>query len=186
MMVRAVCLLIGVTLASACSVRVNQIDTLRRLIPSIAGLSADRSVLEQYEWSFEFGESRFAVYPVEAQGRNVVFASGFGLRLTWDGESIIIIDQMPGAFGRFESGVEGGERWYAVPGQSVVRAECSPVRQWRLTVDRHGWRQECVAQRDGIDVATQHLVEFDQNNQIRQIETTVVPGMSPLRIRRLR
>jgi hypothetical protein len=173
-------------MTTGCSVRFSQLDTVRRLMPTELLASSNQSVLAEYEWMLEFSGARYSIYPVAARGRNVVFRGRSGLEITWDGESIIVIDGMPGAFGRFESGIEGSERWYALAGQSVVRATCSPRRDWRLTSDRRGWRQECLGVRDGTAVVTQHLIEMDQNDQICLIESTIVPGAAPLRLVRSR
>jgi hypothetical protein len=183
---RMLALLLSTIVASGCSVRFSQLDTVRRLMPAELLASSNQSVLADYEWIFEFSGVRYSIYPVAARGRNVIFRGRSNLEITWDGESIIVIDGIPGAFGRFESGVEGSERWYAVAGRSVVRATCSPRRDWRLTNDRRGWRQECLGLRDGTPVSTQHLVELDKDDQIRLIESTIVPGAAPLRLVRSR
>ncbi|MFM8984502.1 MAG: hypothetical protein ACKONH_00320 [Planctomycetia bacterium] len=163
-----------------CAVRVNQLDTAKRLIPR--GELAQQ--LEAYAWSLSFNGTELTVYPIEAKGRNFLFATGDGLRLTWDGESVIVIEGFPGALGRFESGIEGDERWYASAGAPVARATCSPRREWRLTASRWGWRQECALTDSRKRVTTQHLVEFNPRGDITLIEATLVPGVPPLRLRK--
>jgi hypothetical protein len=170
----------GLSLIAGCAVRMNQLDTAKRLIPQ---MGATRELAE-YAWVLSFNGVELTVYPVEAKGRNVLFANGNGLRLTWDGETVIVIDGLPGALGRYESGVEGAERWYARAGAPVVRLSCTPPRQWRLTDDRKGWRQECSGLVVGRRTKTEHLVELDGRGNIRLIETTLIPGVSPLRLRR--
>lgn len=167
-------------LSGGCAVRINQIETARRLMPG----QSMASQLEAYAWLLTFNGVQIIVYPVQAQGRNVIFANGNGLRLTWDGETVIVIDGFPGAMGRYESGVEGPERWYARAGSSVVRSSCSPKREWRLTADRMGWRQECSVSESDRGIKTQHLVEVDRRGQIRLIEATLVPGAAPLRLQK--
>lgn len=173
-------LMAGLSLTSGCAVRMNQLDTAKRLLPQMGAAQE----LAEYAWVLSFNGTELTVYPIEAKGRNVLFANGNGLRLTWDGETVIVIDGFPGALGRYESGVEGAERWYARAGAPVVRLSCAPQRQWRLTDDRKGWRQECSGQVVGRRVRTEHLVELDGRDNIRLIEATLIPGVSPLRLRR--
>lgn len=164
-----------------CVVRVNQLDTAKRLL---TGSSASRK-LADYAWVFGLNGARIVVYPVQAVGRNVLFASGDGLRLTWDGESIIVIEGYPGALGRLESGIDGAERWYARAGQPIFRATCGGRREWQLSSSRFGWRQECTGELDGRRVSTQHLVEFDGGGNVQLIEATLIPGAPPVQLQRI-
>lgn len=163
-----------------CTVRVNQLETAKRLIPR-GELARE---IEAYAWSLSFNGAEFAVYPIEAKGRNFLFANGNGLRLTWDGESVTVIEGFPGALGRYESGVEASERWYAIAGAPTARATCSARLGWRLSDSRWGWRQECVLNDRLNRVKTQHLIEFNLRGDITLIETTIVPGLPPLRLRK--
>lgn len=157
---------------SGCAVRAPQVDTVKRLLP--AGGEDPR--LAAYAWRLSFTGVSYLVYPVEAAGRRVVFANGNGLRLEWDGETIIVIDGVPGAFGRYESGVEGAERWYARAGSPAVRARCLPSRRWRISDTRQGWRQECTATELGRTLRSTHVVEFDRSGNIALIEASMAPG----------
>jgi len=175
-------LLLAVSL-TGCSLRMNQLETARRFLPT----SADPR-LAAYAWELKFNGTSYLVYPVEARGRQVLFANGNGLRLTWDGESIILLEGVPGAFGRYESGVEpdGRERWYAQAGFPIARAACTPQRQWRLTQARSGWRQECVSAPDQKSLLSQHLVELDEQGNITLIEASIRPGVKKFSLSRQR
>jgi hypothetical protein len=161
---------------SGCAFRAPQVDTVRRLVPSLG----EDPRLAAYAWTLSFNGVRYLVYPIEASGRRVVFANGNGLRLEWDGETIIVIDGVPGAFGRYESGVEGDERWYARAGSPAVRARCSPTRSWRLSESRYGWRQECSSVAADRTLRSTHVVEFDRSGNISLIEASMAPGGSPI------
>lgn len=161
---------------SGCAFRAPQVDTARRLLPS----GGDDPRLAAYAWTLSFNGVSYLVYPIEASGRRVVFANGNGLRLEWDGETLIVIDGVPGAFGRYESGVEGDERWYARAGSPTVRARCSPIRSWRLSEARYGWRQECSSVAADRALRSTHVVEFDQSGNISLIEASMAPGGSPI------
>lgn len=172
-----------IVVLAGCGARMSQIDTVRRLLPD-----GTDPRLAEYAWSLEFNGAAYVIYPIEANGRRVLFADGNGLRLTWDGVSLILLEGVPGAFGRYESGVEpdGRERWYAQAGYSVERAVCTPQRQWRLTQDRFGWRQECVSTMGQKSLLSHHLVEFDANGNIKLVEASIRPGASTFRLSRHR
>lgn len=181
---------IGTTLiAAGCAVRMNQLESAKRILPAVrASFSGEGGQAAEYAWEFSFNGAAFIVYPVEAQGRNVIFRNAGDLRIVWDGESLIVIENMPGAFGRYEQGVEGetrSDRWYARAGAPILRMSCSPRRDWRLTNDRKGWRQECTGQLEGRAVRSEHSVEFDRNDAIREIRSTLTPAVSPASLRRL-
>jgi hypothetical protein len=181
---------LGVVL-TGCSVRMNQLETAQRLVPAIQQSlrgSADAETAQAYAWEFSFNGGAFIVYPVEVEGRNVIFRNAGDLRIVWDGESLIVIENMPGAFGRYEQGVEGEQwldRWYARAGAPVLRMVCTPRRDWRLTEDRKGWRQECTGELEGRPVRGEHTVEFDGAGNIREIRSTLVPSVGPAVLRRL-
>jgi hypothetical protein len=176
---------------TGCSVKMNQLETAKRLVPAIQQSlrgSADAQTAQAYAWEFSFNGGAFIVYPVEAQGRNVIFRNAGDLRIVWDGESLIVIENMPGAFGRYEQGVEGEkrlDRWYARAGAPVLRMACTPRRDWRLMEDRKGWRQECTGELEGRPVRGEHTVEFDGTGNIREIRSTLVPSVGPAVLRRL-
>ena len=127
------------------------------------------------------------VFPVGASGRQVLFASTSGLRIRWDGESIISIEGMPGAFGRYQSGLEvdRNQRWYAQAGFPVVRADCSPPIVWRVTADHHGWRQECIANVGKQTLKASHSVEIGRDGKIKLIEAASRPGAANFSLRRI-
>jgi hypothetical protein len=62
---------------------------------------------------------------------------------------------------------------------------CTPRRDWRLTEDRKGWRQECAGELEGRPVRGEHTVEFDGAGNIREIRSTLVPSVGPAVLRRL-
>lgn len=165
-----------------CTAQFKQVETVQRLIPRNDG----RQQLAAYEWILSFNGTEFRVYPVEAAGRQITFASRGTLKLRWDGESIIVIEGLPGGFGRYESGIEasGLERWYAQAGLPVVRASCSPRREWQLSKNRRGWRSECIAENSGRLLRAIHAVEFDGVGNITSIEASIVPGGSTFALRR--
>lgn len=170
-------------LIAGCSAQFKQAETVGRLLPDRASADA----LMAYAWSLSFNGTEIVVFPVEAQGRRVLFSGADGLRLTWDGESIIVIEGMPGAFGRYESGVElgGNERWYAQHGWAIQRADCSPRREWRLSERQYGWRQECFARSPQRSLRASHSVEFDGLGNITRIEASSRPGGAPFVLRRV-
>lgn len=172
-----------VTLVAGCGVRFNQIETARRLAPE---RSAQAQTLARYAWTLTLNGSKFVLYPVEARGTQVLFANGDGLRLRWDGSSIIVVEGLPGAFGRYESGSEanGLERWYAQPGRPLMRAQCSKPVAWRLSETRSGWRQACTALVDGRTMRSDHAVELDGQQMFTRIEASIVPGGSQFLLER--
>ncbi len=172
---------------SGCSLNAPQVDSVRRALPF--GHSAQEK-LEPFAWSFSMGSTQFRVYATRVQGRRVYFQNDYGMNLVWDGDSLIIIENMPGAFGSYLSGREltpAGEegRWYAREGFPVIRAECSPPRLWRLSDDRFGWRQSCRSEIDGVPVSADHVVELNRDSQIRVIEAPVFPGGPRFELRKL-
>jgi hypothetical protein len=170
-------------LITGCSAQFKQAETVSRLLPDKASADA----LMAYAWSLSFNGTEIVVFPVEARGRRVLFSGADGLRLTWDGESIIVIEGMPGAFGRYESGVEpgGNERWYAQHGWPLQRADCTPRREWRLSERQYGWRQECYGKFAERMLRAAHSVEYDGRGNITRIEASSRPGASTFLLRRL-
>jgi len=173
----------SIILIAGCSAQFKQAETVQRLLPN----KANAKELMAYAWTFSFNGTEIVVFPVEAQGRRVLFSGTDGLRLTWDGESIIVIEGMPGAFGRYESGVESGgeQRWYAQHGWPVERAECTPRREWRLSEGQYGWRQECVSKSSAGSLRSYHFVELDKQGNVALIEASSRPGGSAFFLRRL-
>jgi hypothetical protein len=139
----------------------------------------------QYAWRFSFNGTETLVYPVVAKGPRVLFANREGLRLHWDGETIYLIEGLPGAFGTYRSGVEGKERWYDRDGAKTYRMVCSPTRGWQLSASQVGSRQECRGEADGVEVTARHTIERDATGSIRAIEATLVPRTAPATLRRL-
>ena len=192
-----------VALAGCGPIKFNQLETAKRitqpLVQPLVGAvapgqgQASPETLAQYEWRFIFNDTEFAVYPISQWGRRTIFGNADGLKLTWDGESLIIIEGMPGAFGYYEQGVEpgsvttsGSRRWFARAGWPVLYLDCVPMRDWRLTDDRYGWRQECEGELEGVRVRSMHSVERDRAGNIREIQATLWPTVRPMRLRRLR
>ncbi|MGA0800960.1 MAG: hypothetical protein ACO3P5_11035, partial [Steroidobacteraceae bacterium] len=107
-----------VALAGCGPIKFNQLETAKRitqpLVQPLVGAvapgqgQASPETLAQYEWRFIFNDTEFAVYPISQWGRRTIFGNADGLKLTWDGESLIIIEGMPGAFGYYEQGIEPG------------------------------------------------------------------------------
>jgi hypothetical protein len=199
----ALVMLACVALAGCGPIKFSQLETAKRitqpLVQPLVGAvtpgeaTASPELLAQYEWRFIFNDTEFAVYPVAQQGRRTIFANADGLKLTWDGESLIIIEGMPGAFGYYEQGIEpgsvnpsGSRRWFARAGWPVLYLDCVPPRDWRLTSDRYGWRQECEGELEGVRVRSMHSVERDRAGNIREIQATLWPTVRPMRLRRLR
>lgn len=152
--------------------------------------SADQKALEAFAWSLSVAGTEYRVYAMKVEGRTVYFRNDFNMRLTWNGESFVSIENMPGGFGRYASGREltaqGQEqRWYAQDAVPVRRARCTPAAAWRLSEDRFGWRQTCRGDVDGVSVESSHVVEYDSNSMIREIEASVFPGGPRLILRRL-
>lgn len=172
---------------SGCAFNAPQADSLRRMLP----FGKDEQVrLDPFAWSLSIGATEFRVYATRVQGRRVYFENDYGMKLVWDGDSLIIVENMPGAFGSYLSGREitstGEEgRWYAREGFPVMRATCTPPRRWRLRDDRFGWRQDCRSTVDDVSVADSHLVEFDRDSRIRVIEAPIFPGGPRFELRRL-
>lgn len=172
---------------AGCAVNAPQIDSVRRALP--LGNDA-QAKLEPFAWSFSMGATQFRVYATRVQGRRVYFQNDYGMNVVWDGDSLIIVENMPGAFGNYLSGREltaagEEERWYAREGFPLIRARCTPPRLWRLSDERFGWRQSCRSEVDGVAVTADHVVELDQASQIRVIEAPVYPGGPRFELRRL-
>ena len=160
-----------------CGVAFRQVGTVQQMLPS-------REV-PKYAWRFVFSGTEALVYPVVAEGRRVLFANRDGLRIHWDGETIYLIEGMPGAFGTYRAGVEGNERWYNRDGAKTYRLLCTPPREWRVSEASRGTRQECRGKAEGVEVRTQHTIAFDASGQIRTIEASLVPRMAPATLVRL-
>ncbi len=154
-----------------------QVGTVQQLLPSREA--------PEYAWRFSFNGTEALVYPVVAEGPRVLFANRKGLRLHWDGETIYLIEDLPGAFGTYRAGVEGNERWYDRDGAKTYRLACSPKRDWQVSASQRGLRQECRGEADGVAVTARHTVERDAAGNIRAIEATLIPRMAPVTLTRL-
>jgi hypothetical protein len=163
---------------SGCGVAFRQIGTVQQMMPTREE--------PQYAWRFVFNGMETLVYPVVAEGRRVLFANRDGLRIHWDGETIYLIEGLPGSFGTYRAGVEGNERWYDRDGAKTYRLTCTPPRQWRVSDVSRGTRQECRGQAEAVEVAAHHTVMLDTAGQIRVIEATLVPRTAPVTLLRLR
>ena len=162
---------------SGCGVAFRQAGTIQQMLPSREA--------PQYAWRFVFNGTETLVYPIIAEGRRVQFANRDGLRLHWDGETIYWIENLPGAFGAYRAGVEGNERWYDRDGAKTYRLTCTPPREWRVSDTSRGTRQECRGEAEGVKVAAQHTITLDAAGQVRAIEATLVPRMTPVLLIRL-
>jgi hypothetical protein len=169
-------LLACIVLAS-CGVGFRQVGTVQQLLPSREA--------PQYAWRLTFNGTETLVYPIIAEGRRVQFANRDGLRLHWDGETIYLIENLPGAFGTYRAGVEGEERWYDRDGAKTYRLVCTPPREWRVSDTLRDTRQECRGEAEGVPVIAQHTVTRDAMGQIRKIEATLIPRMAPVVLARL-
>ncbi len=154
-----------------------QVGTVQQLLPSREA--------PQYAWRFAFNGTETLVYPVVVEGPRVLFANREGLRLHWDGETIYLIEGLPGAFGIYRAGVEGNERWYDRDGAKTYRMTCSPARDWQVSTSQRGSRQECRGEADGVAVTARHTVEKDAAGNVRAIEATLIPRMTPATLMRL-
>jgi hypothetical protein len=172
-------LVLGLLTTAGCTINAPQLASVKRLIPTF-GQSSQES-LAPFAWSFSMAGTQYRVYAQKVQGRRVIFMNDYGMEVVWDGDSFIIIQGIPGGFGLYRSGRELNalgqeERWYAMASSLVHRARCTPPRLWRLSDDRYGWRQRCVGTVDGVTASSDHVVEFDSQGRIREIEASVFPG----------
>lgn len=185
----AACVLVSV---ASCAFQANQVNTLSRLATT---LTTDQDMQTQalnYAYEVSFAGMQMIVYPVSQNGRRTVFSNAEQVTLTWDGESLITIENWPGGFGRYEQGVEpnsrsatGFERWYAQAGKPIMRLACTPRRQWRLAPNRSGWRDTCTGEYQGEQVTASHSVEWDGKGQLREILATLSPTIK-IRLKKLR
>jgi hypothetical protein len=171
--VSVACLLV----AGCSSLGFRQVGTVQQLLPSREA--------PQYAWRFAFNGTETLVYPVVAEGPRVLFANREGLRLHWDGETIYLIEGLPGAFGTYQAGVESNERWYDRDGANTYRLICSPKRDWQVSASQRGLRQECRGEADSVGVTARHTIERDAAGNIRAIEATLVPRMAPATLTRI-
>ena len=169
------------SLAGCGAVNVNQLGTVQRLLPERDPLLAQA---EPFAWDLQFAGGRYTVYPATPDRQQIIFGTPDGLRAYWDGRVLYRIEGLPGAVGLLQSGIEGGERWFARDGGPTVRLACTPPRDWRLSENQRGWRVECSGVVDGRKVSATQGAEFDGAGQLRRIEATVIPGVSPLVLER--
>ena len=182
MSARSSALLAASVLLSGCvSVGMNQLGTVQRLLPVRAAASAEA---DPQPWNLSFAGGTYTVFADKTAGGRLIFGSNDGLRAQWDGQSVIRLEGLPGAVGLLETGVEGGERWYARDGGPTLRLRCRPPDVWRSGDGRSGWRISCGASIGGRMVSALHAVEVDAMGQLLSIEATVVPGLAPLIVRR--
>ena len=170
-----------VLLAGCAAVNVQQLDSVKRALPQVDERLA---AAEPYAWDLRFAGMVFTVYPASPGGDRVVFANPAGLRVYWDGRVVFRVEGLPGALGLLQSGIEGGERWYARDGGPTVRLGCTPRRDWRLSATQQGWRVECRGEVEGRKVSATQVAEFGADGALRRIEATVIPGVPPLVLER--
>lgn len=182
---RLVLLLLTLVSVAGCSFGFRQLDTVRRAVPAMLPTETNKMAREaqKYAWEFRFNDMQFIVYPIEISGQSITFASPYGMRLKWDGSTIQSIEQFPGAFGPYRSGVDGRRRWYERDGYDALFADCDDRREWRLTPERSGWRQECRGLLGLRSVRTMHAVEVGPTGRIKLIETTLWPTVPPATLR---
>ena len=168
-------------LAGCAAVNVQQLDSVKRALPQT---DERLEAAEPYAWDMRFAGMAFTVYPATPGGDRVIFANPDGLRVHWDGRVVFRVEGLPGAIGLLQSGIEGEERWYARDGGPTVRLGCTPRRDWRLSATQQGWRVECRGELDGRKMSATQVAEFDGAGQLRRIEATVIPGVSPLVLER--
>ncbi len=171
------CLALLALLGGCAPVKVSQLGTVQRLLPQRDALLAQ---VAPFAWELRFAGAAYTVYPASLGGGQIIFGTPNGLRAYWDGRVLFRIEGLPGAVGLLQSGVEGGERWFARDGGPTVRLACTAPRDWRLSTSKQGWRVECSGRVDGRKVAASHVAEFDGLGQLRRIEATVIPGVAPL------
>ena len=171
------CLALLALLGGCAPVKVTQLGTVQRLLPQRDALLAQ---VAPFAWELRFAGAAYTVYPASLGGGQIIFGTPNGLRAYWDGRVLFRIEGLPGAVGLLQSGVEGGERWFARDGGPTVRLACTAPRDWRLSTSKQGWRVECSGRVDGRKVAVSHVAEFDGLGQLRRIEATVIPGVAPL------
>jgi hypothetical protein len=169
------------SLAGCGAVNVNQLGTVQRLLPERDPLLAQA---EPFAWDLQFAGGRYTVYPATPDRQQIIFGTPDGLRAYWDGRVLFRIEGLPGAVGLLQSGIEGAERWFARDGGATVRLACTPPRDWRLSENQRGWRVECSGVVDGRKVSATQVAEFDGAGQLRRIEATVIPGVSPMVLER--
>lgn len=145
-----------------------------------------------FAYEASFAGMRVVLYPISQQGGRTVFSNAEKVTLIWDGDSVISLENWPGAFGRYQQGIEPGsqsatgfERWYAQAGMPIMRLACAPRRQWRVSPSRSGWRETCTGEYQDHRVTASHSVEWDQRGQVREILTTLTPTVQ-LRLKKLR
>jgi hypothetical protein len=170
-------LAIGSLLGGCAAVNSDQVGTVQRLLPDRDPLLAQA---EPFAWQLRFAGAAYTVYPASLGGGRIIFGTPDGLRAYWDGRVLYRIEGLPGAVGLLQSGVEGGERWFARDGGPTVRLACTASRDWRLSASQQGWRVECSGVIDGRRMAATQVAEFDGLGQLRRIEATVIPGLAPL------
>jgi hypothetical protein len=164
--------------AGCSNVGFRQLGTVQQLLPS--------SEEPEYAWRFSFNGMATLVYPVASDGPRVLFANREGLRLHWDGETIYLIEGLPGALGIYRAGIEGDERWYDRDGQKTYRLKCTPMRDWRVSTNRRGSRQECRGEADGVPVTTLHSVERDGADNVLSVEATLIPRVASAILSRMK
>lgn len=174
-------LVLSALIGGCVTVGADQLDSLRRAMPT-----TDPAVraAAPYAWDLHFAGGIYTVYPATPGGGRLVFGSVEGIRIHWDGAAIVKVEGMPGAVGLLETGVEGAERWFARDGSPTIRLGCTPRRDWRLSATQQGWRVECTGSSDGRRLSAAVVVEYDGLGEMRRLESTIVPGLSPMLLRR--
>lgn len=180
-------LVVLLLVVAGCVFSVPQVDTIRRLSELNNKPPPD---LAPYAWSISVAGTEYTVYAIRASGNRVFFRNDYGMNVVWDGDSFVLIENMPGNFGKYLSGreitaeLEEG-RWYSQEGVPVVKAVCTPPSAWHFSQDRFGWRQSCRSKADGVIAVAEHEVEFDAKSSIRRIEASIFPAGPKIVMRRL-
>lgn len=169
-------------LCGCAAVNVNQLGTVRRLLPE-RGAKVDE--VSPPAWSLRIAGGEYTVYLLPSESDKMVFGSPHGFRVLWDGQSVYRVEFLPGAIGLLQSGVEGEERWYARDGGPTIRLACGKTSLRELSDTRQSdWEVKCTGSVDGRRITAVHAALFDAAGRLRRIEATVLPGVAPLVLER--
>lgn len=175
-------LLLPLLVLSGCAANVPQWQQLRSLLPP----SAAQRQAADYGWQLRFNGTAFMVFPLQTQGRRVLFSNGIGLTVVFDGDRIERVRGMPGAMGEATVAVGEGGHWYRRGAAKEVFLKCLPLQPWRLSRGHVGSRIECRGEDRGHPAYAVHQVERDGAGVVRRIESTVLLGAAPMVLEPLR
>jgi hypothetical protein len=165
-------------LLSACSVSPQQVLELRRYWPT-----EERREQQQFlaqAWRMKFAGGEFLLQAEKQESGAIRFQNAAGLRVDFDGQEIVLIEGLPGAFGVFRVVKDGAFRRYQRPGRRTFDATCNQLIEWQLSPTRLGTRLECFGELNGVPVRTWHTTEKTAEGSLRRIVSTVAPGSAAL------